>query len=152
MSIPGQDLATLVDRCERQGVTVTAQRRAVLENLSGREDHPTADEVHLEVTRSIAGVSRATVYRTLETLVERGLMVRVLHPGASTRYDLKVHRHHHLVCDVCGSVADLVEPGLDALPIELPADRSHPSGFQIRDYSVSVRGVCGHCSATRSDG
>lgn len=151
MSSTGQDLATLVDRCEQRGVAVTAQRRAVLGNLCTRADHPTADEVHLAVAREVDGVSRATVYRTLETLVERGLMVRVLHPSASTRYDLKVHRHHHLVCDGCGAVADLDDPVLDALPIAIPVETKDPAGFQMLDYSVSVRGLCATCAATRSD-
>jgi len=90
-------------------------------------------------------VSRATVYRTLETLAERGLVVRVSHPGAAVRYDIKVHRHHHLVCELCGSITDFDNETLDG--VELP-DLTR-AGFQAHDFSVHVRGVCKDCARDR---
>jgi Fe2+ or Zn2+ uptake regulation protein len=49
------------------------------------------------------------------------------------------------VCDGCGAVADLDEPGLDQLPISLPVGSKDHAGFQVLDYSVSVRGLCARC-------
>lgn len=144
MKRPSDPLGELARRCQERGLPVTPQRRAVLESLLARSGHPTADEVVLELARRIGGVSRATVYRTLETLVERGLLVRVCHPGAAVRYDLKTQRHHHLVCDRCGAIADLEAPALDALPLPPIA----PTGFRMRDFSVHVRGLCPACVAT----
>ncbi len=137
-----QLLADLEKRCQEQGVPVTLQRRAILEVLTSRADHPTADEVVADLGQRMDGVSRATVYRTLETLAECGLLVRVCHPGAAARYDVNTQRHHHLVCDLCGSITDFEEPSLNGLSMP---DLS-TAGFRMRDFSVHVRGICENCN------
>ena len=142
---PPLTLADLEDRCQSLGIPMTLQRRAILEVLASRGDHPTADDILEELERRIDGVSRATVYRMLETLVQHGLLVRVCHPGAATRYDVKIHRHHHLVCDVCGRITDMEAPFLDEL--RLP---QAPEGFRIRDFSVHIRGLCKRCAPRES--
>jgi Fur family peroxide stress response transcriptional regulator len=119
---------------------VTVQRRAILEELVRRDDHPTADDVFAAVEGRIPGVSRTTVYRVLDTLVDVGAARRVAHPGAAVRYDAKVHRHHHLVCSRCGKVRDLEDASLDAL-----APRTRVGGFEVHDYSVHFTGTCAAC-------
>ena len=135
-------LAAFEQRCSEAGLPVTLQRRAVLRALLARDDHPTPDEVHADLVRDVDGVSRATVYRTLETLAEHGLLTRVCHPGAVARYDVKTRRHHHLVCESCGSINDFEEGRLDR--IKLP---EFGSDFEVHDFSVHVRGLCRTCSA-----
>jgi Fur family peroxide stress response transcriptional regulator len=146
MAHPPPTLADLEERCQSLGIPMTLQRRAILEVLASRTDHPTADEVLAELERRIDGVSRATVYRMLETLVQHGLLVRVCHPGAAARYDMKLHRHHHLVCDACGRIIDVEAPHLDGLALPDVA----PEGFRVRDFSVHIRGLCIRC-APRED-
>lgn len=124
------------------GLSFTVQRRAIWECLAERADHPTADDVHSLVKDTLPGVSRTTVYRTLETLVQIGLAVRLGHPGASVRYDPKTHRHHHLVCEACGTVLDLEDSALD----ELTLPRRVAGGFRVRDFSVQLLGLCRDCS------
>ena len=131
----------LQERCRAAGLPVTLQRRAVLEALSERADHPTAEDVAADVAKRHNGVARATVYRALEAFVEHGVAIKVCHPDATARYDAKTHRHHHLICDRCGSMRDLDEPDFDSLP--LPENAA--IGFQVRDYSVHFRGVCASC-------
>ena len=135
-------LEALERRCRELGTPLTIQRRATLAALVARADHPTADDLYEDVAGTLVGVSRGTVYRTLDTLVELGVIGRVCHPGSSARYDAKTHRHHHLVCDRCGSMADLEAPSLDA--VEVP-DLS-TTGFSVRDYSVQFRGLCRVCA------
>jgi Fur family peroxide stress response transcriptional regulator len=141
MATARTSLDLLTRRCQALGLPLTIQRRAILEVLLARDDHPTADAVAAALAERIAGISRATVYRTLETLVENGLLVRVSHHGAATRYDIRTDRHHHMVCDQCGAMTDFDEPRLDAL--RLP-DLAR-AGFAVRDYSVEVRGLCRKC-------
>jgi Fur family peroxide stress response transcriptional regulator len=129
--------------CRRRGVPVTVQRRAILEELAGRDDHPTADDVFTAVQDRIPGVSRTTVYRVLDTLVDVGAARRVAHPGAAVRYDAKVRRHHHLICSRCGTVRDLDDAALDAL-----VPRARVRGFEVHDYSVHFTGVCAQCRAS----
>lgn len=125
---------------------MTIQRRAILETLLAHRDHPTADEVQSRLAGRVAGISRATVYRTLETLVSIGLLDRVCHPGAATRYDIRTERHHHLVCDGCSAIVDFDQPDLDALSLPDLA----PRGFRVRDFSVHVRGLCRKCARRAS--
>ena len=130
------------DVCRRRGLSLTVQRRAILEAVLDRADHPTADRVFDEVSRRIPGVSRTTVYRVLEMLVEVGVITKACSPGAATRFDPMTHRHHHLVCLHCDKLIDLEDAELDRR-IKLPSSKSH--SFEIRDFSVHFRGICAEC-------
>lgn len=122
------------------GLPLTIQRRRLLEGFLGRTDHPSAETLYREIGPTLPGLSRATVYRTLEKLVELGLVARIGHHGAETRYDPRIGRHHHLVCEVCGAVRDHEAIALDALPLPDPR-----TGFEVRDYTVHFRGTCSAC-------
>jgi Fe2+ or Zn2+ uptake regulation protein len=126
------------------GLPVTVQRRALLEHFVARTDHPSIDMLHADLARTLPGVNRATVYRTLETLVELGLATRLAHQGAQGRYDPCVERHHHLVCDGCGAIEDHASSTLDGLRLPTLA-----SGFRARDYTVQFTGLCGRCAPAR---
>ena len=127
--------------CRDEGVPFTVQRRTVLEAVLTLDEHPTADQVHAAVTTRLPGISRATVYRTLETLVRMGLITKACHPGKAVRFDTRIEVHHHLVCMNCDMVVDLVDERLDALPIP---DTS-AQGFVIADFRVQLRGLCRRC-------
>ncbi len=120
---------------------MTVQRRALLAEFVGRTDHPTVDMLHTDLGRSRPGVHRATVYRTLETLVELGLAARVAQHEAACRYDPCVERHHHFVCEHCNAVEDVFSPELDSLRLPRAA-----SGFVARDFSVLFTGLCAKCA------
>lgn len=130
--------------CRQLGLPLTVQRRAVLEALMHRHDHPTADQIFEDVSTRIPGVSRTTVYRVLETLVKIGIARKVCHPGAAARFEAETHRHHHLVCLQCSRMVDLEDPRLDTIPF--PDARAR--GFEVQDYSVQFRGTCLDCART----
>jgi Fur family peroxide stress response transcriptional regulator len=117
----------------------TAQRRAILDCVRGRKDHPSADDVYACVRAKLPGLSRTTVYRVLDALVRAGILRRVNQPGARARFDARTDRHHHLVCMRCERILDLDGDGLNALALPKIA------GFQIEDYSVHFMGVCKSC-------
>lgn len=127
--------------CRGKGVPFTVQRRTVLEVMLALDQHPTADQVYAVVTARLPGVSRATVYRTFETLVRMGLITKASHPGKAVRFDTRTEVHHHLVCMNCDAVVDLVDPRLDALPIPDTAAQ----GFVVSDFRVQLRGLCRRC-------
>ena len=124
-----------------QGTPVTLQRRAILETVLDLEGHPTADDVLEAVLRGNPGISRTTVYRSLETLVRMGLITKLCHPGRSVRYDRRTGIHHHLVCMRCDGIADFSDGRLDALGVP---DTS-TEGFEVWDHRVQLRGLCKDC-------
>jgi Fur family peroxide stress response transcriptional regulator len=129
--------------CRARGLPFTLQRRAIIEALLQNAYHPTADQIYDAIGARVPGLSRPTVYRTLETLVRLGLAGKVCHPGAAARYDAKTQRHHHLVCLQCGKMVDLDDASLDTIPLPAPGYL----GFDIADYSIQFRGICRDCRA-----
>jgi Fur family transcriptional regulator, peroxide stress response regulator len=140
-------LRALEAAARRHGVPLTIQRRVILQALASRDDHPTPDQILEQVRARLPEVSRTTVYRVLDTLVNLGLAVKICSPGTSARFDSKTHRHHHLVCLQCEKVIDFEAPALNSLP--LPDAKAH--AFDIHDYSVHFRGLCAACKRQRVD-
>jgi Fur family peroxide stress response transcriptional regulator len=136
-----EKMVRLETLCREQGLPLTVQRRAILENLAARTDHPTADQVYDAVKGIVRGVSRTTVYRVLETLVGLGVVTRVSNPEARARFDADTARHHHLLCAGCGSVRDCHDERLNG--IEVPAEVA--DGFEVKDFSLAITGLCGAC-------
>ena len=126
-------------RCREKGLALTAQRSAVLGELAGRLDHPTADQVYEAVGPKVPGLSRTTVYRVLDTMAKAGVIGVVGSLGAAMRYDPTTGRHHHLMCVECHKVVDFEDPKLDALKVPTG------TGFEIGDYSVQFKGTCPEC-------
>lgn len=134
-------LADFERRCREAGLPLTVQRRVIYEAALRHADHPTADQIVEIVKKQLPEISRTTVYRVLDALVELGVVRRLHHPGAAARFDGKTTRHHHLVCRRCHCVFDVECAELDALrlPEGLEAD------FELDDYSVHFSGVCAEC-------
>ena len=129
------------EMCKNRGLSITVQRQQVYQALMAFTSHPTVDVVYDQVRKSIPTISRATVYRTLETLADEGLIQRVLHPGSSARYDGNPKPHNHLVCTVCGKTEDCMDSDLNAMSCP-----SHSStGFMISNCEITFRGVCPEC-------
>jgi len=133
--------AAFIDAHRQKGLPVTAQRQAVFEAILERHDHPTAEQVYQVVRESLPQISRMTVHRILGTFVSLGLVTKTCHPGSATRYDPKLHQHHHLVCLDCGRIIDVEDPRLN----RIPWPKVNAKDFQIEDYLVHFRGRCARC-------
>lgn len=134
--------------CRERGLSLTIQRRAVLENLAGRNDHPTADQIYDAVKDRLKGLSRTTVYRILETLVGVGVARKISNPESIARFDADTSRHHHLTCIDCGAVIDIHDHELNE--IKLP--HRFMSDLEFIDYSISFTGRCPRCRELRNTG
>ena len=136
-----EQIGNLEARCRARGLPMTVQRRAIFEALLDRQDHPTIEQVYEDIKARIPGVSRTTVYRTLETFVDLGVSKKTSHVAAMARFDGNVDHHHHLVCVRCDKVVDFDDPALSRLP--LPDARR--AGFEVVDFSVYLEGLCADC-------
>jgi len=119
----------------------TAQRFAVLEFLAAAPIHATAEEIFTAVNRHDPRASRATVYNNLRCLAKAGLVREVFSDGKAARFDANLYRHHHFVCEMCGTVEDI--PWFD---LPATAGRSGLSGRKVTNYQVIFRGACVRCS------
>jgi Fur family peroxide stress response transcriptional regulator len=133
--------------CRERGLALTVQRRIILENLASRADHPTADQIYGAVKDRIRGLSRTTVYRVLETFVLLGVVTKVSNPQARARFEADTARHHHLICSGCNTVTDCHDERLDG--IEVPTEVG--SGFEVRNFSLAITGLCGSCRREETD-
>ncbi len=130
-------------RLRSRGYRLTPQRRAVLEALAGEGGRPLdTSQIHKRVSREFPGIGLATVYRTLELLVELGIALPVhLHEG-SRHYELNTGEHrHHLVCLSCGEV----QPFRGCDPGELAERVRDESDFLVTSHCLSLFGICGSC-------
>jgi Fur family ferric uptake transcriptional regulator len=129
-------------RLRAAGKRVTAQRRLVLDILSAAEGHLDASEIyHLAHDRD-PRLSLATVYRTLNALVESGV-VRQLHlADEHHHFELdRQDRHAHLVCAVCGRIWEV--DGAELVRAAKEAGRQFD--FQVAAARVEVTGLCAGC-------
>lgn len=133
---------TLRRALEASGQRYTGQRAAVFHFLESTDSHPSADEVFLSVRQRLPGISLATVYKSLETLVGCGLAVKLTYSDGSARYDGRTDPHHHARCVVCGKVMDI--PG--SLPDgQIDALRARADGFTVTGYRLELSGFCPAC-------
>ncbi|MEJ2539629.1 MAG: transcriptional repressor [Gemmatimonadota bacterium] len=138
----------LSEALEASGQRYTEQRAAVFRYLRGTDVHPTADEVFLHVREAVPGISLATVYKSLETLVGCGLASKLTYGDGSARYDGRTDEHHHLRCVDCGRVSDLPGQADDREVARLAASADR---FQVTGYRLELTGYCADCLPSSSD-
>jgi len=119
----------------------TVQRQIVLAALRGFDSHPTVDDIYQEIHLSHPTISKATVYRNLRWLADRGDARQVALPGDEERYDRLTSQHYHFQCRRCGTLFDVE---MDYLQ-HIDAQVEQQSGFKVDEHEVVFRGVCPHC-------
>ena len=130
------ELTIASERLRRAGYRVTRQRLAVYAFLDGNESHPTVDDTG--VTGEFPKMSVATVYKSVESLVDVGL-VKPIHLGhAATRFDATTEEHAHFRCIACNAIVDV------------PMDQAPVAGndldrHEIVGSSVEFYGFCSSC-------
>ena len=128
---------------EATGQRFTEQRAAVYRFLSATTSHPNADEVFQKVRGEVPGISLATVYKSLETLVACGLATKLSYSDGSARYDGRTDPHHHARCLACGRVMDV--PGHFSKEA-LRGLGAEAEGFSVSGYRLELTGRCSDCT------
>ena len=125
-----------------RGLRVTPQRQVIFRLLHGNDVHPTVEALHDSARTEMPTISLKTVYQTVHDLEAMGEVTLLDLGTGSVRVDPNVeHRHHHLICTVCGKVRDVT---VDVGPLRLaPRDRRD---FRVDDVQVNFRGVCDTCA------
>jgi Fe2+ or Zn2+ uptake regulation protein len=124
----------MLDKLAAHGIQPTPQRIAVAEYVLNTVNHPTADEVWMNVRDRCPTLSRATAYNTLNLFVEKGLLkTQPLKEGVAV-FDPHVTPHHHFIDEETGKVLDIP---WDA--VKVTGEKSL-RGLEVREYQVVLRG------------
>jgi len=135
-------LATqLFDQFQRAGHRLTRPRWAVLQVLQSHGEHLSLAEVLARGRKLYPGLSRATVYRTLELLTELGLIRPIYLGERGSRVVCVEGGHHHMVCLECGAAIHFD----DCLIQDYEQTLGERTGFQIRGHLLEFYGVCRQC-------
>ena len=135
------NIESLKDLFAQSGLKFTNQRYLVYKVMVEARDHPSAETVWRRVREEAPAISLDTVYRTLASFEERGLVVRVPGSGDEGRFDGNPMPHHHVICLSCGTIDDFAMSGAGLA--DLPP--SVIAWGHVRDAQVLVRGVCRKC-------
>lgn len=121
-----------------RGVNPSHQRIRILEHLLESMDHPTVTMVYEALSSEISTLSKATVYNTLNALVDAGLATALTIKAEETRYDVKKDPHHHFLCKNCGTIIDIgVRCGY--------AEASVVAGHRVEEIHGYFKGTCKEC-------
>ena len=136
------------DLLREKGLKVTSQRLMVLNILSAHGDeHLTVEEIYDLAKEESPEIGLATIYRTVQVLLELHVIEKVTIDDGFARYELNGeetgsgHRHHHAICTQCGKVYSLETDLLDTLEKQV----FESLGFEVTDHEVKLYGLCSAC-------
>lgn len=144
--VPPKKLEDRLDRfrqgCREAGLKVTHQRLEIFREVATSVEHPDAETVFQAVRRKLPTVSLDTVYRTLWTMIDLGLLTSLGPDQRRVRFDANLDAHHHFICSRCGKTVDFFHPAFDQLrPPPAVARVGHVERLQ-----VECRGICKACA------
>ena len=129
--------AELETALRNAGLRITEQRKALLEVLVEADDHPDANELHRRAHQINTSVSLATVYRTLSTLEEQGVIDRHAFEGKPARFETNDKPHHDHLIDVdSGDVIEFTSEKIEKLQAEIAAEL----GYEIMSHKLEIYG------------
>jgi Fur family peroxide stress response transcriptional regulator len=135
-------IAAFREKCRAHNLSITPQRVAIYTELAKSKEHPCAEDVFERVRRTFPDISLDTVYRTLTTFAEIGIVNIVEGYGEAKRYDPDVTAHHHFRCKKCNKIVDFHDNSYDSLRVP----RSFRKGFKVTGIKVVLEGLCNECA------
>lgn len=124
------------------GLRVTDPRIEVVEDIHARNGMFTGEQLYEDLRGRGSGVGRATVFRTIDVLVDLEILDRVHQPDGAHGYVLRGPGHrHHMVCSGCGEVVEFQGCNVGELIENLASETS----FRIEGHWLEIFGTCGQC-------
>jgi len=119
----------------------TRQRSLIIEVLQETASHPTAAWIFDRVKEKCPNISLGTVYRNLNILKEMGVIREIKFGKNTARYDGNVELHHHIVCEECGRLEDVV----CAVGPNIMQSVETAKGYKISGCQMEFKGICPDC-------
>ncbi len=120
-------------------IRVTPQRVAIMKTLL-ELDHPTAEQIHGHIGEGYSNMSFATVYNTLRSLKEVGLLHEIHCGNGCTRFEVMDQLHYHLICKQCGRIEDVFfKTDIDFSAV------AKLKGYEFQEQNIEIYGLCASC-------
>lgn len=126
----------------------TIQRQLVIAAVRALADHPTAEEVYERIIMEYPDISKGTVYRNLNTLVESGLLGKISVPSGADRYDHILRRHYHIKCSKCESFVNV--ENFEYIP-DMDGKVAAVTGYIMNHHDIVFSGVCPECQKSLNE-
>lgn len=126
---------------EKIDMKYTNQRVEILSYLRTHHGHPTVDEVYEGVREKLTRISKATVYKNLKFLANKGMIEEVNVKGI-TRFESNLIPHHHVLCTECGKIDDFESDKLFDYTLEIA---KNIDGFKLDAINTNFYGTCKNC-------
>jgi len=133
--------AEFENACREAGLRLTHQRLEIFSELAGTPDHPTAETIYQRIRGKIPTISLDTIYRTLATFAHHGLINKIETTESQARFEVKLMRHHHVICRRCNRITDFQWESLDDVSLPVEIDR----WGRVENSNVTVYGICREC-------
>ena len=132
----------LYKKCKEHGLRMTPQRSIIYEELSKSKDHPTADNLYKRVRKHLPNISFDTVFRTLMSLSELGIVNVVEGYGEMKRFEPDMENHHHARCIKCHKIIDFKNEAYNSLAVPQELQQR----FKVLNKRVVLEGICEDCA------
>ena len=136
-------LGRFKDALKREGLKLTPQRRAVLEEVVSSDKHRECEEIYRSLNKREKNVSLATVYRTLNVLVENNFARKMDLGNGRYVFERKVDtpHHDHIICLSCGSIIEFLSEEIESIQEEI----AKKNKFIIQRHLHQFFGICKKC-------
>ena len=120
------------------------QREVILETLKEVNIHPTAEELYKLVNRKYPKISKSTVYRNINILVESNVIRKIKMLSGADRFDYICKEHYHAICEKCGKVFDF---DYSFNKEELKEIIKNQTGIITDADNIAIYGICEECNS-----
>jgi len=136
-------LSDFKDVLRKEGLKITPQRIAVLEEIINNGGHRESEDVYMAIKTRKTHVSRATVYRTLDILVQHGFARKLNLGDGRARYEPKIDspHHDHMICNNCGKIIEFVNHEIEKIQEEIAKHHQ----FILQQHIHQLFGICKEC-------
>ena len=135
------------DTLKNAGLKVTYPRSMILEVLqSSPNNHLSADDIHLALSKKNESIGLATVYRVLTQLEVAGLIQKNKFNDTQSNYEIKKQHHDHLICTKCGKIIEFLNDDLELLQEKI----SIKFHFRLDSHVMTLFGICSDCLSNTS--
>ena len=129
---------TIEQKCIKNGVKLTEQRKVIAKVMTESDDHPNVDELYKRVTQIDSKISIATVYRTVKLFEESGILTKHDFKGGKARYEAMIESHHdHLIDIKTGEIIEFVDDEIEKLQKKV----AEKYGYELVDHKLELYGV-----------